>query len=204
MGKKGLSVEEKRQRILNIFYTRKEVFNLKEIENIGSKAGVVLQTIKDIVQSLIDDNLVEQDKIGAGNFLWALPSKSQQMRRIKIDDLSNNISELKTQRKALAQELENKKEEKPQSKERIEQLKSLKRLKELKEKLTAERDSLKKCSKASYEQNLAEIEECKRKANIWTDNIWVAKSWLMKQNPAISESDLNAHFGLPSDLDSID
>ena len=48
MGKKGLSLEEKRQKILEIYYERKEVFNLKEIEKIGAKKGVVFQTIKDV------------------------------------------------------------------------------------------------------------------------------------------------------------
>ncbi len=37
--------------------------------------SIVLQTIKDVNQSLVDDNLVETDKIGAGAFFWALPSK---------------------------------------------------------------------------------------------------------------------------------
>ena len=53
MGKKGLSLEEKRQKILEIYYEKvsqnfcdlttllqKEVFNLKEIEKLGAKKGV--------------------------------------------------------------------------------------------------------------------------------------------------------------------
>ena len=36
---------------------------------------IVLQSIKDVNQSLWDDNLVETDKIGAGSFFWSLPSK---------------------------------------------------------------------------------------------------------------------------------
>ena len=58
MGKKGLSWEEKRQKILEIYLQQKQVFNLKEIEKIGAKKGVVFQTIKDVNQSLVDDNLV--------------------------------------------------------------------------------------------------------------------------------------------------
>ena len=75
MGKKGLSLEEKRKRILDIYYEKKEVFNLKEIEKIGAKRGVVFQAIKDVNQSLVDDNLVQFDKIGSGAFFWALPSE---------------------------------------------------------------------------------------------------------------------------------
>ena len=72
--KKGLSLEDKRQKLLEVYYSKREVLNLKEIEKFGAKKGVVLQTIKDVNQSLIDDNLVCTDKIGIGAFFWALPS----------------------------------------------------------------------------------------------------------------------------------
>lgn len=40
MGRKGVSLQEKRERILLIYHESKEVFNLKEVEKLGSKAGV--------------------------------------------------------------------------------------------------------------------------------------------------------------------
>jgi hypothetical protein len=49
---------------------RKELVN-----NIYFYYLLVFQTIKDVNQSLVDDNLVETDKIGSGAFFWALPSK---------------------------------------------------------------------------------------------------------------------------------
>jgi hypothetical protein len=74
--KKGVPWEEKRLRIMKIFYDRKEVFNLKEIAKLGPKVGVILGAIEDVVKSLLDDNLIDTDKIGAGNFLWALKSSA--------------------------------------------------------------------------------------------------------------------------------
>lgn len=38
----------------------------------------VPQTVKDVLEALMSDNLVEGDKIGAGNFYWSLPSKAYQ------------------------------------------------------------------------------------------------------------------------------
>jgi hypothetical protein len=38
--RKGLTLEEKREVMLEIFFTSKEVFNLKDLEKLGSKAGV--------------------------------------------------------------------------------------------------------------------------------------------------------------------
>lgn len=34
------------------------------------------QSVKDVLQSLVDDSLVDFDKIGSGNFYWALPSNA--------------------------------------------------------------------------------------------------------------------------------
>jgi predicted transcriptional regulator len=105
--KKGVSFDDKRLRLLEIF-ARAEVFTLKEIERIGSKEkGIVEQTIKDVLQTLVDDGLVETDKIGAGNFYWALPSKAGNSRRSQISKLQNEI-QLKT---AAVSELEKRKRE---------------------------------------------------------------------------------------------
>lgn len=54
-----------------------------------------MQTIKDVNQSLVDDNLVEFDRIGAGAFFWALPSKGFSQRQNLINNLSIHIEEVK-------------------------------------------------------------------------------------------------------------
>jgi hypothetical protein len=43
--RKGLSGDEKRDVILRCYHEALQPFNLKEIENAASKAGVVLQTV---------------------------------------------------------------------------------------------------------------------------------------------------------------
>jgi hypothetical protein len=35
------------------------------------------------------------------------------------------------------------------------------------------------------------------------DNIFITKQWLMNRNPALSEEDLNNHFGIPAELDNL-
>lgn len=63
--KRGLSAEEKREKILEVFHETRDVFQLKDIEKLASKKGVVTQAVKDVLQSLVDDDLVCSDKIGA-------------------------------------------------------------------------------------------------------------------------------------------
>lgn len=40
------------------------MFQLKELEKSGPKKGVISQSVKDVVQTLVDDDLVFKDKIG--------------------------------------------------------------------------------------------------------------------------------------------
>ena len=87
--------------------------NLKELEKLAPKRGIgmkcisqsklikmhiyiyiylfylVLQSVKDVLQSLCDDNLVDFDKIGSANFHWALPSKAG--NSVYIFDIYINI-----------------------------------------------------------------------------------------------------------------
>ena len=62
--KRGMSLEDKRKTLLSIFHETKSAFLLKDIEKLGAKRGVVLQSIKDVLQSLVDDDLVNMEKIG--------------------------------------------------------------------------------------------------------------------------------------------
>ena len=79
--KRGLSLEEKRQRMLDLFYSKKDFFLLKELEKMGPKEkGIVAQSVKDVVQSLVDDDLAETDKIGTSVYFWSFPSKATMNR----------------------------------------------------------------------------------------------------------------------------
>lgn len=65
MVKKGLSLEQKREKVLEIFHENDEVFQLKEIEKKAAARGVVVQSVKEVVQSLVDDDLVHQVRLCA-------------------------------------------------------------------------------------------------------------------------------------------
>ena len=90
--RRGLSVDDKRTVIMKLYHDYKEPFNLKEVETKASKNGVVLQTVKDMNQSLVDDFMVYSDKIGAANFFWAFPSKLSVDKSNERDKLISNIA----------------------------------------------------------------------------------------------------------------
>ncbi len=83
--RRGLSAEEKRTRMLDLFYQKKDFFLLKELERIAPKEkGIVSQSVKDVVQSLVDDGMVDTDKIGTSVYFWAFPSKATAGRKRRL------------------------------------------------------------------------------------------------------------------------
>lgn len=92
--KRGLSLEEKRTRLLELFFERKDFFLLKELEKIAPKEkGITSMSVKEVLQSLVDDNLVDTDKIGTSIYFWAYPSKAMHTRKQKLQQLTEQISE---------------------------------------------------------------------------------------------------------------
>ena len=85
-GKMGLSLEEKRKKMMEIFYETKDVFLLKDLEKIAPKMkGITSMSVKDVVTSLVDDGLVDTEKIGTSVYFWAFPSKASQARKRKLE-----------------------------------------------------------------------------------------------------------------------
>jgi Fe2+ or Zn2+ uptake regulation protein len=104
--KRGLSLEEKRQRMLDLFYTKKDFFLLKELEKIAPKEkGIVAQSVKDVVQSLVDDDLVDTDKIGTSVYFWSFPSKATQNRKRKMGQVDERMEETEKKAKKAREEM---------------------------------------------------------------------------------------------------
>uniref|UniRef100_A0A663LNI8 Meiotic nuclear divisions 1 n=1 Tax=Athene cunicularia TaxID=194338 RepID=A0A663LNI8_ATHCN len=90
--KKGLSFEEKRVRMMEIFFETKDVFQLKDLEKIAPKEkGITSVSVKEILQSLVDDGMVDTDRIGTSNYFWAFPSKALHARKRKLEELESQV-----------------------------------------------------------------------------------------------------------------
>jgi len=111
--------------------------------------------------------------------------------------------EQKTQKKALAQFIENQIKDKPDTSDRILKLQELKKItEELNDSLKV-KESLKSCSKAYYDECCESLKKGLDSANQHTDNIFLAKSFLQTKMPQLSGSDFNSHFNIPPDFDNI-
>ncbi|XP_050707703.1 meiotic nuclear division protein 1 homolog [Eriocheir sinensis] len=201
--RKGLSHEEKRQKMMELFYERKDFFQLRELEKLGPKEkGVISQAVKDVVQSLVDDGMVDTEKIGTSVYFWAFPSKATNIRKRKLDDLTSRISDMDKRLKTSQSKVEQAKVGREEGEERSETLRRLKELEEKKESLGKEIQKY----RDSDPEVLATMKESTKVAqaavNRWTDNIFSIKSWC-KNKFFIEEEVLNKQFDIPEDLDYI-
>lgn len=59
-------------------------------------------TVKDVLQSLVDDNMVDCERVGTSNYYWAFPSKALHARKCKLEELQKQVwCAMKQQKKGL-------------------------------------------------------------------------------------------------------
>jgi len=202
--KKGLSLEEKRKKMLEIFFETKDVFLLKDLEKIAPKQkGITVMTVKEVLTSLVDDGLVDTDKIGTSVYFWAFPSKASANRKRKLDTLQERNAEMEKKLKLAATEMKAAEEGREESDERSRLLARLNEAetknKELKKMLLQYSDN----DPAVLQQMEVERTMALEATNRWTDNIFSLQDWIKKKFPNISQEMFNKQFGIPEDLDYI-
>ncbi|KAK3860930.1 hypothetical protein Pcinc_021624 [Petrolisthes cinctipes] len=201
--RKGLSHEEKRQKMMELFYEKKDFFQLKELEKMGPKEkGVISQAVKEIVQSLVDDAMVDTDKIGTGVYFWAFPSKAISIRKRKIDDQNDKLQEVNKKLKIKKEKLEQAKVGREEGEGREEMLRRLSQLEDSQNQLNKDIQKYRDCDPEVLAQMKEGSVVAQAAANRWTDNICEVKRWV-KNKFSISEDVLNKTFDIPEDLDYI-
>ncbi|KAF8712044.1 hypothetical protein HU200_028876 [Digitaria exilis] len=173
--------------MLQIFYESQDFFLLKELEKMGPKKGVISQSVKDVVQSLVDDDLVLKDKIGTSVYFWSLPSCAGNQLRNTYNKLESDLSNSKSRYLELVEQRDNLKRGREDSEEREAALEELKAVelhhKKLKEELAAYADS----DPSALEAMKDAIDVAHSAANRWTDNIFTLQQWCSTTFPQAKE-----------------
>ncbi|XP_031718936.1 meiotic nuclear division protein 1 homolog [Anarrhichthys ocellatus] len=202
--KKGLSLEEKRTRMMEIFFETKDVFQLKDIEKIAPKTkGITPMSVKDVLQSLVDDNMVDCERVGTSNYYWAFPSKALHARKHKLEALQTQISEAKQRKLSVQKAVEKATVGRQDTKERSSQLKELQALREERTQLKAEVEKYRECDPEVIEDMRKSNVAAKEAVSRWTDNIFAIKSWTKKKF-SFDDSRIDKAFGIPEDFDYMD
>ncbi|XP_072963395.1 meiotic nuclear division protein 1 homolog isoform X2 [Typha angustifolia] len=160
---------------------------LKELEKLGPKKGVISQSVKDVVQSLVDDDLVLKDKIGTSVYFWSLPSCAGNQLRNTCNKFKDDLSSSKKRFMELVEQRDKLKKGREESDEREAALEELKTVelehKKLKEELASYADN----DPAALEAMKNATEIAHSAANRWTDNIFTLQQWCSTNFPEAKE-----------------
>ncbi|PJF17754.1 mnd1 recombination and meiotic nuclear division, partial [Paramicrosporidium saccamoebae] len=180
---KNLSFEEKRKRMGDYFLEKRDYFQLKELEkHLPKEKGIVQQSVKEVLQTLVDDRLVNLEKIGTSNYYWSFPSTA--LQTAELEKYERQSTELKKQvSEALAS--------RPDGAERETLINDLEALKKLNHEYSTELEQFKEMDPDLFEQK-----------NRWTDNILTLQSHCANSFN-LSRSDFASQFGLAEDFDYV-
>uniref|UniRef100_A0A0C9QLA0 Meiotic nuclear division protein 1 homolog n=1 Tax=Wollemia nobilis TaxID=56998 RepID=A0A0C9QLA0_9CONI len=185
--RKGLSLEDKREQLLKIFYESQDFFLLKELEKLGPRRGVVSQTVKDVVQSLVDDDLVSKDKIGTSVFFWSLPSCAGNQLRHAHSKLEDDLASAKEKQAELVLQKESLQKGREDSVEREAALNDLRKIEEQYRKLKEELERYADNDPTTVDAMRNASEVAHEAANRWTDNIFALQHWCSSNFPEAKE-----------------
>ncbi|KAL3744814.1 hypothetical protein ACJRO7_013992 [Eucalyptus globulus] len=204
--KRGLSLEEKREKMLQIFYESQDFFLLKELEKLGPRKGVITQSVKDVVQSLVDDDLVSKDKIGTSVYFWSLPSCAGNQLRNVYRKLESDVQSSERRLVELADQCNALKKGREESNEREEALSNLKKVEEKYNELKDEMAEYADNDPAAFEAMRDAISVAHAAANRWTDNIFTLRQWCSNNFPEAKEQleHMYQEVGITDDLDYLE
>lgn len=159
--------------------------------------------VKDVIQSLVDDGLVDTDKIGTSVYFWAFPSKAKHTRKRKVDELEEKLNDVTKKLKKSKERIDEAKKGRQDSDSRVEILQRISELKAKKDTLSSELKKYKDNDPEIFQEMKKENQVAKEAANRWTDNIFAIKTWC-KNKFMIEGAALDKQFGIPGDMDYID
>ena len=208
-----------RVRLYSIYHKTHQVYTEKEILALAAKAGMASGSIPDVHQSLVDDGLVEKEKIGGSNYFWSFRSKKDYVAQKTHQATLDAIQDLKTKVEEASAQLADAKrgreddcddDELPQllqgaqagggKARRAIKLQRVADLARRKIVLEAELEALKENDPSALADLEKELQLVTQAAHRWTDNIFECKSYLVKKR-GIDKKQANKMLGITDNFD---
>ncbi|KAF8345822.1 meiotic nuclear division protein 1 [Amanita rubescens] len=203
MAPRGLSAEEKRVRLLEIFHETKDFFQLKELEKLGPKMkGIVTQSIKEVLQTLVDDGHVQTDKIGSSNFFWSFPSRQGTLMKAELVAVNDARKIYRTQLTELQATIEGEISARIVTVERAASLEKLTSHKKELEALEKELAAYGDCDPAMFTQTKRAGLLAKEAAVRWTDNYAALVGYFTREK-GVDASEVRGYLGIEEDYEEI-
>eukprot|EP01084_Bolivina_argentea_P023473 43790_1 len=94
---RGLSMAEKKKRAIEHLFESKSVFKLDELKTEwSSKKKISKGSIEAVVQELLYEDLLHQEKIGSSNYIWSFESEQRVANENKLKKLVSQNYLIKT------------------------------------------------------------------------------------------------------------
>ncbi|KAI8057555.1 meiotic nuclear division protein 1, partial [Gilbertella persicaria] len=199
---KGLSFEEKRKRIEQIFHDSGEFYQLKDVEKMGPKKGVVAQSVKEVLMSLVDDGLVVTDKIGTSNYFWSYPSEALKAKTNRLKDLQQKVNKENERKTKLEKSIEEAQQDRQPSDKREQVLSELEQLEQEAKALLKEIQQYKDNDPTLYEKKEHAAQIAKEAANRWTESVWEIQSYCVNKF-GMERAVFDQTFGIKDDFDTL-
>ena len=179
---------------------------MQDIEKLASKRGVVSQSVKDVLQSLVDDDLVNQDKIGISNFFWSFPSAASVRLESERTKLLQKLAILEEEEDGVRANIAKDMPGKEDCKERDEMEQKIEKITESLQNKKRELESFSANDPSRFESLKKMKVTSKDGANRWTDNIFTIQGWMKKTFQGMGKQidDFLSQQGVPKEMDYIE
>ena len=152
-------------------------------------------------QGLLDDGLVQKDKIGGSNYFYSFPGAEHRRVVASVDAAKDSLSSLKRKRLDLDASLAAAKVgREDEGGNRLERLKSLSSAKVRKASLEVEVATLAENDPAVILDLQKELRMCRDGAHRWTDNVFTCKAFLVKKK-GVEPKEAEKYLGITSAFD---
>jgi len=158
--------------------------------------------VKDVLQSLVDDGLVQADKIGSSNFFWSFPSQRGSMMMNRLNAVKDTRSELQNQLAELQASLDKEKAAREDTDERVEALAELASARAELSALEREMSQYGSCDPAKLEAKRRAATLGQEAAARWTDNVMLLLSYFVRQR-GVDPGDVRQYLGIGEDFEDI-
>ncbi|BGO98613.1 Meiotic nuclear division protein 1 [Rhodotorula toruloides] len=205
MSKKGLSLEEKRSRMLDLFRETKEFYKLQELEKLAPKTkGITSMSVKEVLQSLVDDSVSSAISSKTSSFYWSFPSDLAAAQRKQLSNLEQSIKTLKRQHQDLGQDVVKEEAEREETAERAALLERYEELQNQHLELEKQLDSFTTPDEVKLAETKQElIERLKTSALRSTDNISAFLSYQNNNGSSEAAAAFRQEHGLAEDFDDL-
>ncbi len=120
---------------------------------------------------MVDDGLVDSEKIGTSVYYWALPSKAINVRKENIKKFESELKTEKEKNEVLKQRVESIRSSQDQPEKRAELIEMQEKLKMMKKNLQSELAAYKENDPEIVKTHRNDIKLAKAACNRWIDNM---------------------------------